>query len=133
MPQANVWQRCGCPARSHKEGACPVVAGFESALEWICMSCVAGCDLIIVPGYSYECPDPWVKSTMITHVIPGRVAVGSFSRRAGDSDREDGFSKLAKAFELGRLDLAEYDRRLNTIGDAVGLGEIQATLADLEG
>src|SRR6202044_1315622 len=129
-PQANVWQRCGCPARNaHPDGPCPVTAGLESAVAFICMPCLTGCGLSIRSASEYTYSDCWRQQCTGFH--PVVVVANDQSGRAGDSDREDGYRKLADAFIKGSLPLEEYERRLGRVGDATWRAEIQSCLADL--
>ncbi|GAB3448926.1 hypothetical protein GCM10027570_22920 [Streptomonospora sediminis] len=51
--------------------------------------------------------------------------------RASDADRDACAERLATALSEGRLDLAEYERRLDEAMSAVLLGQLQALTADL--
>jgi hypothetical protein len=51
--------------------------------------------------------------------------------RASDADRDACAERLAIALQEGRLDLAEYERRLDTAMRAVVLGDLRSLTADL--
>lgn len=51
--------------------------------------------------------------------------------RAGDSDRQAVADKLKKALDEGRLDLAEYDERLQRTYAAKTYGDLEGLLDDL--
>nr|WP_184080300.1 DUF1707 domain-containing protein [Nocardiopsis mwathae] len=51
--------------------------------------------------------------------------------RASDADRDAVAQRLASALSEGRLDLAEYERRLDTAMTATVMGELQPLTADL--
>ena len=51
--------------------------------------------------------------------------------RAGDADRERLAAALGRHYAEGRLDLGEFDRRLEIILRATALDEAAGTLADL--
>ncbi|WP_344102660.1 DUF1707 domain-containing protein [Nocardiopsis rhodophaea] len=51
--------------------------------------------------------------------------------RASDADRDAAAERLATALTEGRLDLAEYEHRLDKAMHAVVLGELRALTADL--
>lgn len=53
--------------------------------------------------------------------------------RAADSDRQDVADKLKKALDEGRLDLAEYDERLQQAYAAKTYGDLNGLLDDLPG
>ncbi|WP_184583842.1 DUF1707 SHOCT-like domain-containing protein [Lipingzhangella halophila] len=51
--------------------------------------------------------------------------------RASDADRDATAERLAVALSEGRLDVAEYERRLDEAMTAVVIGELRALIADL--
>ncbi|MDA0566083.1 DUF1707 domain-containing protein [Streptomonospora sp. S1-112] len=51
--------------------------------------------------------------------------------RASDADRDACAERLATALSEGRLDLAEYERRLDEAMNAVLIGQLRALTADL--
>lgn len=51
--------------------------------------------------------------------------------RASDADRDACAERLATALSEGRLDLAEYERRLDEAMSAVVVGQLRALTADL--
>ncbi|WP_131102696.1 DUF1707 SHOCT-like domain-containing protein [Streptomonospora litoralis] len=51
--------------------------------------------------------------------------------RASDSDRDACAERLATALSEGRLDLAEYERRLDEAMSAVVMGDLRGLTADL--
>ncbi|MFC7330130.1 DUF1707 SHOCT-like domain-containing protein [Marinactinospora rubrisoli] len=51
--------------------------------------------------------------------------------RASDADRDDAAERLAAALIEGRLDLAEYSRRLDLAMSAVVMGDLEPLTADL--
>lgn len=51
--------------------------------------------------------------------------------RASDADRDATAERLAVALSEGRLDVAEYERRLDEAMNAVVIGELRALIADL--
>ncbi|ASU86156.1 DUF1707 domain-containing protein [Nocardiopsis gilva YIM 90087] len=51
--------------------------------------------------------------------------------RAADADRDAVAQRLASALSEGRLDLAEYERRLDTAMSATVFGELEPLTADL--
>ncbi|HEY7594766.1 MAG TPA: DUF1707 domain-containing protein [Actinophytocola sp.] len=59
--------------------------------------------------------------------------MGREEMRAGDSDRQAVAEKLKQAHDEGRLDLAEYDERLQQAYAAKTYGELDALLDDLPG
>jgi Domain of unknown function (DUF1707) len=61
------------------------------------------------------------------------VHVGRDEMRAADSDREAVADKLKQALDEGRLDLAEYDERLQQTYAAKTYGDLDGLLADLPG
>ena len=61
------------------------------------------------------------------------VAMGRDEMRAGDSDREAVAAKLKSALDEGRLDLHEYDERLQKTYGAKTYGDLNGLLDDLPG
>jgi hypothetical protein len=59
--------------------------------------------------------------------------MGRDEMRAGDSDREAVASKLKSALDEGRLDLHEYDERLQKTYTAKTYGDLNGLLDDLPG
>jgi hypothetical protein len=59
--------------------------------------------------------------------------MGRDEMRAGDSDREAVASKLKSALDEGRLDLHEYDERLQQTYTAKTYGDLNGLLDDLPG
>jgi hypothetical protein len=59
------------------------------------------------------------------------VHVGREEMRAADSDREAVAGKLKQALDEGRLDLAEYDERLQRTYAAKTYGDLDGLLDDL--
>lgn len=59
--------------------------------------------------------------------------VGRDEMRAADSDREAVADKLKKALDEGRLDIGEYDVRLQQTYAAKTYGDLDGLLADLPG
>lgn len=59
--------------------------------------------------------------------------MGREEMRAGDSDRQAVADKLKRALDEGRLDLAEYDDRLQKTYAAKTYGDLDALLEDLPG
>src|SRR3954449_10530317 len=53
--------------------------------------------------------------------------------RAGDSDRERVAAQLKRALDEGRLDLSEYDERLQKTYAAKTFGDLNGLLDDLPG
>lgn len=51
--------------------------------------------------------------------------------RAGDVERDEVAARLAAALEEGRLDLTEYDQRLEQAMQAKTIGELDRIVADL--
>ncbi|MUL42953.1 DUF1707 domain-containing protein [Streptomonospora sp. PA3] len=51
--------------------------------------------------------------------------------RASDADRDACAERLATALQEGRLDLAEYERRLDEAMSAVVIGQLRTLTADL--
>jgi Domain of unknown function (DUF1707) len=61
------------------------------------------------------------------------LGMGRDEMRAGDSDREAVASKLKSALDEGRLDLHEYDERLQKTYTAKTYGDLNGLLDDLPG
>ncbi|WP_459710511.1 DUF1707 SHOCT-like domain-containing protein [Actinophytocola sp. KF-1] len=59
--------------------------------------------------------------------------MGRDEMRAGDSDRQAVADKLKQALDEGRLDLAEYDDRLQRAYAAKTYGDLKGLLDDLPG
>lgn len=59
--------------------------------------------------------------------------MGREEMRAGDKDRQAVADKLKHALDEGRLDLAEYDERLQKTYAAKTYGELDGLLADVPG
>ncbi|MFI7673514.1 DUF1707 domain-containing protein [Actinophytocola sp. NPDC049390] len=59
--------------------------------------------------------------------------MGRDEMRAGDSDRQAVADKLKQALDEGRLDLAEYDERLQQTYAAKTYGDLNGLLDDLPG
>ena len=57
--------------------------------------------------------------------------MGRDEMRAADSDRQDVADKLKQALDEGRLDLAEYDERLQRTYAAKTYGDLDGLLTDL--
>ncbi|MEU4158777.1 DUF1707 domain-containing protein [Actinoplanes sp. NPDC026670] len=53
--------------------------------------------------------------------------------RAGDGDREKVAEQLKQALDQGRLDLSEYDERVQKAYSAKTYGDLEGLLADLPG
>lgn len=56
---------------------------------------------------------------------------GGTGIRIGDDERERGAARLAAEVGTGRLDLAEYERRVDRVYAARSRGELDAVFADL--
>lgn len=61
------------------------------------------------------------------------VRVSMAEKRAGDDDRKAVAEQLRNALEQGRLELDEYDERVQTAYQAKTYGELDALLVDLPG
>lgn len=59
--------------------------------------------------------------------------MGREDMRAGDSDRQVVATRLREALDEGRLDLHEYDERLQRVYAAKTYGELDALTTDLPG
>lgn len=59
--------------------------------------------------------------------------MGRDEMRAGDSDRQAVADKLKKALDEGRLDIVEYDERLQKTYAAKTYGDLEGLLDDLPG
>ncbi|OJF09518.1 DUF1707 SHOCT-like domain-containing protein [Couchioplanes caeruleus] len=59
--------------------------------------------------------------------------MGSEGMRAGDADRQVVAERLKTALDEGRLDLHEYDERLQAVYAAKTFGELNGLTADLPG
>ncbi|WP_305786134.1 DUF1707 SHOCT-like domain-containing protein [Symbioplanes lichenis] len=59
--------------------------------------------------------------------------MGREEMRAGDDDREAVAARLKEALDQGRLDLHEYDERLQRVYGAKTYGELETVTTDLPG